>query len=141
LSQKLDEAIRDPWAGDPWASLDMTREEALATYEGLLQQFGKKGDLYYVINIKEGTCSCPDCCRYHMVCKHLFAVFRQFPQWSFSDLPTSFTGTAHMILDTHVTRRYPPGNGSPPSSHKHHPDCKSTAAAAAKGLCGKAATD
>ena len=75
----------------------------METYEVLLQQFGKKGDLYYVINIKRGTCSCPDCSRYHMVCKHLFAVFRQFPQWSFSDLPTSFTGAAHMILDAHVT--------------------------------------
>ena len=99
--QRLDVAIRDREV--PQAALSLTREVALETYEVLLEQFGKKGDLYYIINIKNGSCSCPDRCRRHMVCKHLFAVFRHHPQWSFSDLPTSFTGAATMILDAHVT--------------------------------------
>jgi hypothetical protein len=94
-------AIRDQEV--PRQALQLTRGEALATYEVLLEQFGIKGDLYYVINVKNGTCSCPDRNRNHMVCKHLFAVFRQFKQWSFSSLPSSFTGAAIMILDAHVT--------------------------------------
>ncbi len=101
LGQRLNEAIRDQEV--PREALQLTVGEALATYEVLLEQVGIKGDLYYIINVKNGTCSCPDRSRNHMVCKHLFAVFRQFPQWSFSSLPSSFTGAGIMILDAHVT--------------------------------------
>ena len=52
----------------PRIALGMTREVAVETYEALLERFGKKEDLFYLININNGTCSCPDRCRRHMVC-------------------------------------------------------------------------
>ena len=67
-------------------------------------------DRHYIVDIKAGTCSCPDCRLNKMVCKHMFAIFHHsttspspLPQpWRFEDLPASLVGRPSMIIDADV---------------------------------------
>ena len=81
----------------PGMSLDQFKQH--------LEQQQKLGDLFYRVNIKSGTCTCPDCRLNRFVCKHMFAIFhysaamKWAQQWSFSDLPPSLTQAPHMVID------------------------------------------
>ena len=67
-------------------------------------------ELCYDVNIKAGTCSCPDCRQNLMVCKHMFGIIHHSQKansplphpWSFEDLPVSLTQHAGVIIDPDV---------------------------------------
>ena len=56
----------------------------------------------WIINIPDGTCSCPAYLSSHVPCKHMFAIFHYYPKWSWNDLPVALTNSPHLTLD-HVT--------------------------------------
>jgi len=51
------------------------------------------------IDLTNGTCTCPAFTLTKIPCKHFFAVFYHFSNWSWSDLPSSLTDSCHMVLD------------------------------------------
>ena len=60
----------------------------------------KSGDKSYLVNISGGYCSCPYFTKRSIPCKHIFAVFKLFPQqWSWDDLPLHLTNSAYMTFD------------------------------------------
>ena len=62
----------------------------------------KSGDKSYLVNISGGYCSCPYFTKRSIPCKHIFAMFKLFPQqWSWDNLPLHLTNSAYMILICH----------------------------------------
>ena len=53
----------------------------------------------YTVNIPEGHCSCHQFLTTHHPCKHMFAIFNYFSQWSWSSLPPSLTESEYLTLD------------------------------------------
>jgi len=58
------------------------------------------GSMYYVVNIAQGTCSCPDATLQKTVCKHMFAITEK-PQYglSFNDLPEALRNHPRLVID------------------------------------------
>ena len=52
------------------------------------------------VNIPDGKCSCYQFINKRHPCKHMFAVFSHFPQWSWASLPTSLTNSEYLTLDS-----------------------------------------
>ncbi len=50
------------------------------------------------IDICGGTCTCPSFLSSKIPCKHMFAVFHHFPQWTWKSLPKTLTNAPHMTL-------------------------------------------
>ena len=50
------------------------------------------------IDINRGTCTCPSFLSSKIPCKHMFAIFHHFPQWTWNSLPKSLTNASHMTL-------------------------------------------
>ena len=44
--------------------------------------------------------------RYHIPCKHYFAVFEQCPGWSWQKLPQHSQGSSYLFADTNSVQRY-----------------------------------
>ena len=51
-------------------------------------------------------CTCPDWDKFHMPCKHFFAIFRHRPDWSWSKLPKAFLDGAYLTLDNKALSSY-----------------------------------
>ena len=56
----------------------------------------------YTVNIPDGQCSCHQFITTHHPCKHMFAIFKYFTQWSWSSLPHSLTESEYLTLDNSV---------------------------------------
>ena len=52
------------------------------------------------VDVCNGTCTCPSFISAHVPCKHMFAIFHHFTQWSWDNLPKELTESVHMTLDT-----------------------------------------
>ena len=50
------------------------------------------------IDICGGTCTCPSFLSSKIPCKHMFAIFHHFPQWTWKSLPKTLTNAPHMTL-------------------------------------------
>jgi len=63
----------------------------------------------------EGTpsCSCKDWTRWHIPCKHFFAVFRVKPEWSWNTLPKQYTESAYLSTDNEALVAYFSSQGVP----------------------------
>lgn len=46
------------------------------------------------------SCTCPDWIRYHIPCKHMFAVFQNIDGYSWENLPASYLRSPHISCDT-----------------------------------------
>ena len=72
----------------------------------------------------EPACTCKDWVKYHIPCKHLFGVFRLFPQWGWEMLPQSYQQSPYLNVDDQAIsdyvrdepQHYSPENSSIPSS-------------------------
>ena len=51
-------------------------------------------------------CSCKDWARYHIPCKHFFAVFEHCPGWDWYKLPQHFQGSSYLSADTTAVQKY-----------------------------------
>ena len=60
--------------------------------------FGLKSD--------EPACSCKDWLCYKVPCKHLFAIFRLFPEWGWEKLPSSYRQSPYLNLDEQAISAY-----------------------------------
>jgi hypothetical protein len=45
------------------------------------------------------SCDCFDWERHRLPCKHFFAIFKNYPSWSFEKLPTSYTDSPFLTVD------------------------------------------
>ena len=59
-----------------------------------------EGDNQWEVDICNGTCTCPSFISAHVPCKHMFAIFHHYTQWSWNSLPKELTESVHMTLDT-----------------------------------------
>ena len=46
------------------------------------------------------SCTCKDWLRYHIPCKHFFAIFTHRPNWSWDQLPSTYQNSAYVSMDT-----------------------------------------
>ena len=54
---------------------------------------------HYTVDITQGNCTCPSFTHDHIPCKHMFAVFQLYPEWSWSNLPPVLLNAPHMTLE------------------------------------------
>ena len=54
---------------------------------------------HYTVDIPQGNCTCPSFTHDHIPCKHMFAVFQLYPEWSWSNLPPVLLNAPHMTLE------------------------------------------
>ena len=73
------------------------------TFAVTKSQVGSQSDDNWKVDICGGTCSCPAFLSFNIPCKHMFAIFRHFPQWSWDNLPNTLTNSPHMTLDHDLT--------------------------------------
>ena len=52
------------------------------------------------------SCTCKDWARWHIPCKHFFAVFREIPDWSWESLPTGYLSSAYLTTDNEALADY-----------------------------------
>ena len=52
------------------------------------------------------SCSCKDWEKWHIPCKHFFAIFRWKPQWSWEALPEVYKGSVYLSTDTEAIGDY-----------------------------------
>ena len=50
-------------------------------------------------NDKMPFCSCPDWIKWHLPCKHFFAVFSLYPSWDWYKLPQAYLESAYLSTD------------------------------------------
>ena len=77
---------------------EINRENITEIHEGkyCIQNANSKE---YTVNIPEGHCSCHQFLTTHHPCKHMFAIFNYFTQWSWGSLPPSLTESEYLTLD------------------------------------------
>ena len=59
------------------------------------------------------SCTCKDWARWHIPCKHFFAVFREIPEWSWESLPTKYLSSAYLTTDNRALVDYFVNQGVP----------------------------
>lgn len=52
------------------------------------------------------SCTCQDWLKYHIPCKHFFAVFNHFPTWSWTALPQKYLNSAYLSTDKAALQTY-----------------------------------
>ena len=62
------------------------------------------------------SCSCPDWEKFHLPCKHFFAIFWLKPTWTWNKLPKSYLESAYLCLDNNALQDYYKETLSNPSS-------------------------
>lgn len=61
---------------------------------------GKKYEVNFGAHSEMPSCECKDWIRFHMPCKHFFAVFNNRQQWKWDSLPSSYLQSAYLSQDT-----------------------------------------
>lgn len=79
-----------------------------------------KVDFGYGSSDQMPSCTCKDWIRYHMPCKHFFAVFVNRPSWSWNKLPEKYLKSAYLSTDNHALQSYfaPPNLTMDLTSHE-----------------------
>ena len=52
------------------------------------------------------ACSCKDWKKWHIPCKHFFAVFRWVPGWNWNNLPLEYRNSAYLATDNSAIEDY-----------------------------------
>ena len=94
------------------------------TCEGVLEVTKTNGskhvvDLGCVSN--SPSCTCKDWIRWHIPCKHFFAVFNHVPEWKWSSLPPSYLESAYLSMDADAVHTYFQPNDTTFDSLNHEP--------------------
>jgi len=75
----------------------VTQQESVGVYS--LASSSSESEQTWTVDIPAGSCTCPSFLSSHIPCKHMFAVFYHYPQWSWDSLPKELTCSSHMTLD------------------------------------------
>lgn len=83
-------------------TLSMGEEEGVFM---LRKEDGSKHTVNFGKNSPEHmpSCSCKDWTRWHLPCKHFFAVFRLKEAWNWNKLPQSYLNSAYLSTDKDAT--------------------------------------
>lgn len=77
-------------------------EDVMAESRGVFSVSGS-GDKRYIVNFgcekSMPSCTCPDWNSWHLPCKHMFAIFRLFPEWNWYKLPTTYLESPYLTAD------------------------------------------
>lgn len=76
-----------------------TKEDVILLGHGRFEVL-KTGGGKHVIDFNVPECTCKDWIKYHIPCKHFFAVFEQYPDWGWFKLPPNFQGSCYLSADT-----------------------------------------
>ena len=87
-------------------SCKYTKDEVLPTdmVQGIFEIKKSESKTYTVsfgfnTNDKMPFCSCPDWIKWHLPCKHFFAVFSLYPSWDWYKLPQAYLESAYLSTD------------------------------------------
>ena len=76
------------------------------------------GEFYVIKDTKKHTlnfgtsnnstvaCSCKDWKKWHIPCKHFFAVFRWVPEWNWNSMPHEYRNSAYLSTDNSAIEEY-----------------------------------
>ena len=67
---------------------------------------GSKHVINFGCEASSPSCTCKDWVRWHIPCKHFFAVFNYVPEWGWSSLPQSYLESAYLSMDTGAINLY-----------------------------------
>lgn len=62
--------------------------------------------MYYKLDFKIPSCTCPDWTHTNYPCKHFFAVFHVYPSWDWNALPSSYLDSPRLKLDSKAVESY-----------------------------------
>ena len=68
------------------------------------------------------SCTCKDWIRWHIPCKHFFAVFNHVPEWKWSSLPPSYLESAYLSMDTDAVHTYFQPDDTSTTSNSFNPE-------------------
>jgi len=83
-----------------------------------VEHTGEHGEFHVIKDTKKHTvnfgttdisklaCSCKDWKRWHIPCKHFFAVFRWMPEWDWDALPSEYKNGAYLSTDNSAIDEY-----------------------------------
>ncbi len=63
---------------------------------------GKQHTLEFTNDENMPQCSCKDWTRWHIPCKHFFAVFEKFPNWGWMSLPKDYLKNEYITADSAI---------------------------------------
>ena len=63
---------------------------------------GKQHTVKFVSDDNMPQCTCKDWTRWHIPCKHFFAVFHYFPNWGWASLPKEYLENEYLSADSTV---------------------------------------
>lgn len=78
---------------------EINREDVTEVEEGVFKVKMPNAKTY-TVKIQDGQCSCHEFTTKRHPCKHMFAVFTYFTDWSWKSLPRSLTESEYLTLDT-----------------------------------------
>ena len=61
---------------------------------------GKEHKVQFVAEDNMPQCTCKDWIRWHIPCKHFFAVFSHFPRWGWASLPKQYLDSEYLSADS-----------------------------------------
>ena len=69
---------------------------------------GKKGS--YRVNFGDQSndphCTCRDWLKFHLPCKHFFAIFHHFPDWNWEKIPKHYLTSVYLSADSEAIAEY-----------------------------------
>jgi len=92
---------------------------------------GKQHTLKFISDNNMPECTCKDWTRWHIPCKHFFAVFNHFPNWKWTSLPREYLENEYLTADSAILTN--PSNGG-----SDLPACTVSSSPAADDLDGEA---
>ena len=77
---------------------------------------GKEHTLKFANDENMPECTCKDWTRWHIPCKHFFAVFNHFPNWGWASLPMKYRENEYLTADSAVLTNPSDGGSHSPTS-------------------------
>ena len=77
---------------------------------------GKEHTLKFANVENMPECTCKDWTRWHIPCKHFFAVFNHFPNWGWATLPKKYLENEYLTADSAVLTNPSDGSSDSPTS-------------------------
>lgn len=68
------------------------------------------------------VCTCKDWTRWHIPCKHFFAIFNHFPSWGWTSLPKKYLDNEYLTADSAALINPSHGGNDAPVSSNTAPD-------------------
>lgn len=81
---------------------DITIMDASSGVFEVKSHSGKVHTVKFSDQLSQPSCTCKDWTRYHVPCKHFFAIFRFIPLWQWNSLPISYLQSEYLSQDTAV---------------------------------------